>query len=237
MKQPMIGVIPLWDANKDSIWMAPDYMQGLEEAGAVPVILNLTNSETVLKQFADIFDGFLFTGGPDVHPNYYGQEKADYCGEICELRDKMEAFMFREAIINQNKPALGICRGIQVMNVMLGGSLYQDIPTELPSTLKHRYGPPYDTPAHNVRIVPESPLYKLAGKECLEVNSSHHQGINRLAKGLEAMATSDDGLIEAVYMPNHSFVWGVQWHPECSIKEEISKKIFSSFVKGVENIS
>jgi putative glutamine amidotransferase len=214
--------------------MDPGYTQALEEAGAVPVILSLTDSETVLKQYASFFDGFLFAGGPDMHPSYYGQEKADYCGEICEMRDKLEAYMFREAVINQNKPALGICRGIQVINIMLGGTLYQDIPTELPSTIKHRYGPPYDTPIHNVRIVPESPLYKLTGKECLEVNSCHHQGINRLAKGLVVMAASEEGLIEAVYMPDHPFVWAVQWHPECSIKEEISKKIFSSFVRGVE---
>jgi len=234
MKQPMIGLTPLWDAKKGDIRMDPAYPHALEEAGAVPVILSLTDSETVLKQFANTFDGFLFAGGPDMHPNYYGQEKADYCGEICEMRDKLEAYMFREAVINQNKPALGICRGIQVINIMLGGSLYQDIPTQLPGTIKHSYGPPYDTPIHNVSIVPESPLFKLVGKECLGVNSCHHQGISTLAKGLEVMAKSDDGLIEAVYMPNHPFVWAVQWHPECSIKEEISKKIFSLFVEGVK---
>jgi len=234
MERPMIGVIPLWDEKKGSIWMEPAYMRGLEEADAVPVILNLTISEIALKQFACFFDGFLFTGGPDVHPKFYGQEKADYCGEICETRDQMEAYIFREAVLNQNKPALGICRGIQLINVMLGGSLYQDIPTELHSTINHWQGPPYDVPAHNVRLIPESPLCKLAGKECIEVNTCHHQGINRIAKGLEVMATSDDGLAEAVYMPDRPFVWGVQWHPECSIKEEISKKIFFAFVEGVK---
>jgi len=234
MKQPMIAVLPQWDQSDESIRMSPNYTHALEEAGAVPVILDLTASETVLKRFACSFDGFLFPGGPDMHPDYYGQEKADYCGEICEMRDKMEAYMFREVVINQNKPALGICRGIQIFNIILGGTLYQDIPTELPSKINHRQEPPYDVPAHHVRLVPESPLCKLAGKECLEVNSIHHQGINRLAKGLEVMAASEDGLIEAVYMPDHSFVWAVQWHPECSIKEEISKKIFSSFVEGVK---
>jgi len=233
MERPIIGVIPLWDEKRDSIWMLPGYMQGLEEAGAVPVILNLTVSETVLKQIVRFFDGFLFTGGHDVNPKLYGQEKADYCGETCEMRDRMEAYFFREAVLNQNKPALGICRGIQLINVLLGGSLYQDIPTELPSTIKHSCGPPYDLPAHNVRLIPESPLYKLAGKECLEVNSCHHQGINRIAKGLEIMASSDDGLVEAVYMPDRSFVWAVQWHPEYSLKDEVSKKIFSSFVGSV----
>jgi len=235
MEQPIIGVIPLWDEKKESIWMLPGYMQGLEEAGAVPVVLNLTVSETVLKQIACFFDGFLFTGGHDVNPELYGQEKADYCGDTCEIRDRMEEYIFREAVLNQNKPALGICRGIQLINVMLGGSLYQDIPVELPGKISHRQEPPYDIPIHSVRLIPESPLCKLAGKECLEVNSCHHQGISRIAKGLEVMAQADDGLVEAVYMPDHSFVWAVQWHPECSLKDEVSRRIFSSFVGSVGN--
>jgi putative glutamine amidotransferase len=234
MKQSIIGVIPLWDEKKDSIWMLPGYMQGLEEAGAVPVILNLTVSETVLKQIVRSFDGFLFTGGHDVNPELYGQKQTDYCEEICEIRDRMETYIFREAVLNKDKPALGICRGIQLFNVLLGGSLYQDIPAEFPGAINHIKGPPYNVPAHNVRLIPESPLRELAGKECIEVNSYHHQGINRLAKGLEIMALADDGLVEAVYMPDRSYVWAVQWHPEFWLKDENSKKIFSSFVKAVE---
>jgi putative glutamine amidotransferase len=141
----------------------------------------------------------------------------------------MEAFVFREAVLNQGKPALGICRGIQFINAALGGSLYQDIPTELPSTITHSMKPPYDAPAHSVRLLPESPLSKLTGKERLEINSSHHQGIKRLANALEAMAWSDDGLVEAVYMPDHPYVWAVQWHPEMSLGDEDSRKIFASF--------
>ena len=236
MERPVIGVIPLWDEEKDSIWMLPGYMQGLEEAGAVPLILNLTVSETVLKQTARLFDGFLFTGGHDVNPELYGQKKTDNCEEICDMRDRMEAYIFREAVLSQNKPALGICRGIQLFNVLLGGSLYQNIPTELPGAVNHIKGPPYNVPAHNVRLIPESPLHKLTGKERLEVNSYHHQGINRIAKGLEVMALADDGLAEAVYMPDRYYVWAVQWHPEFSLKDEISKKIFSSFVGSIEKL-
>jgi len=237
MEQPIIGVIPLWDEKKDSIWMLPGYMQGLEEAGAVPIILNLTISETVLKQTVCSVDGFLFTGGHDVNPKLYGQERTDYCGEICEIRDQMEAYIFRETVLNQNKPALGICRGIQLFNVLLGGTLYQDIPTEFSGAIKHIKGPPYDVPAHNVRLIPESPLCQLIGKEYIEVNSYHHQGINKLAKGLEIMALANDGLVEAVYMPAHAYVWAIQWHPEFSLKDETSKKIFSSFVKSVNKIN
>jgi putative glutamine amidotransferase len=211
--------------------MLPGYMQGLEEAGAVPVILPLTVSETVLKQAADFFDGFLFTGGHDVNPELYGQEKT-HCGEICEVRDKMEAYIFREAVLNQNKPALGICRGIQFFNVMLGGSLHQDIPAEFSSAISHAQKPPYDVCAHAVQLISESPLGKLIGKERIEVNSYHHQGINRLAKGLEVMALADDGLVEAVYIPDNPYAWAVQWHPELSLKDEVSKKIFASFMES-----
>jgi len=234
MDRPTIGLIPLWDEKEDSLWMRPGYMQGLEEAGAVPVILPLTGNEAVLKKAASFFDAFLFTGGSDLHPKLYGQELTGHCEDICEIRDQMEAYIFREGVLNQKKPALGICRGIQVFNVALGGNLYQDIPTELPSVIDHRPGPPYYEPAHNVRLLPESPLCKLAGKESIVVNSRHHQGINRIGKGLEVMALSDDGLVEAVYMPDHPFLWAVQWHPECALNEEISKKIFSSFVRAVE---
>jgi len=232
MERPVIGVIPLWDEEKDSIWMLPGYMRGLEEADAVPVILPLTVSETALKQAAGLCNGFLFTGGHDVNPSLYDQKKNDRCGEICDERDRMEAYIFREAVLQQNKPALGICRGIQFFNAILGGSLYQDIPTEFPGAVTHVKGPPYDVPAHAVRILSESPLYELMGKERIEVNSYHHQGINRIAEGLEIMALADDGLVEAVYMPDRHYVWAVQWHPEFALKDEFSKKIFASFVKN-----
>jgi len=232
MKQPIIGIIPLWDDEKDSLWMLPGYMHGLEEAGAVPVMLPLTISEIVLQQTVDFFDGFLFTGGHDVNPKLYGQEKTSLCGDSCQVRDQMEAYIFNEAVLNQNKPVLGICRGMQLFNVMLGGSLYQDLPAEFSSVINHIKGPPYDVPAHAVRILPESPLCELTGKKHLEVNSYHHQGINRIAKGLEPMALAEDGLVEAVYMPERSYVWAVQWHPEFYLQDEDSKKIFASFVES-----
>jgi len=233
---PLIGVTPIWDAGNSRILMPPGYIRGLEEAGAVPVILPLSVSETVLKRIADFFDGFLFTGGPDLAPEYYGQIKAEHCGEICEARDKMEACLFREAVLAQNKPALGICRGLQLFNAFLGGDLYQDIPTEISSEISHRKGPPYDFTSHAVRLLPESPLAKLVGKERIEVNSHHHQSIKGLVKGFEIMAVADDGIIEAAYMPARPFVWAVQWHPELLPNDEASKKLFASFVKSTEKL-
>ena len=238
MKQPIIGIIPLWDDKKDSVWMLPGYARGLEDAGGAPVILPLTVSTDVLRRTAGLCDGFLFTGGHDVNPKLYNQEKSPRCGETCDARDLMEAYIFRESVLNQRKPALGICRGIQIFNALLGGTLYQDIPAEFPSSITHDVkGPPHDAPAHAVRLLPDSAIRRLIGKERIEVNSYHHQGINRLAGGLEAMALSDDGLVEAVSMPGHPYLRAVQWHPEFFLKDEASKKIFADFIENVENKS
>ncbi|MCL1946086.1 MAG: gamma-glutamyl-gamma-aminobutyrate hydrolase family protein [Chitinivibrionia bacterium] len=237
MRRTIIGVLPLWDEKKDSVWMLPGYMQGLEEAGGAPIILPLTASEETLKNTAEICDGFLFTGGHDVNPERYGQKKRECCEEICDLRDKMEEHIFREEVLNKKKSALGICRGIQIFNVLLGGSLYQDIPAEFSKSINHAQKPPFDVFAHSVKIFLESPLGKIIKKERIEVNSSHHQGINEISKELEIMALADDGLIEAAYMPTHPYLWAVQWHPELLLKDEISKKIFTSFVNSTKKLT
>jgi putative glutamine amidotransferase len=231
MERPVLGVVPLWDEQKDSLWMLPGYMDGITRAGGVPFILPLSTDQAVLRQLAGLCDGFLFTGGQDVYPGLYGADVSPLCGPICEMRDLMEKTLFSIAVAEQNKPALGICRGIQIFNVLLGGTLYQDIPAQLPqSVLMHQQPPPYDQPAHQVNIEPGSPLHELLGVNTLAVNSSHHQGIAGLSPKLTPMARAGDGLIEAVYMKEKAFVWAVQWHPEMSLAEESSGKIFSAFV-------
>ena len=126
---------------------------------------------------------------------------------------------------------LGICRGIQFFNACLGGTLYQDLPTEHPSEVAHVMRPPYDQTVHSVALLPGTPLAALLGRAELGVNSYHHQAIKVLAPGLVEMARSEDGLVEAVYLPDKSFVWAVQWHPEFSFRtDENSRKIFSAFV-------
>jgi len=232
MKMPLIGITPIWDEKDSRVYMYPGYIRGLEKAGAAPVILPLGVPEAVLKQITEYCDGFLFSGGADLDPKYYGQTKSEHCGDVCEVRDKMEEYIFREGVLAQNKTALGICRGIQLFNAFLGGSLYQDLPTEFSSEINHRQKPPYSVPVHAVRLLGESPLGRLIGKERLEVNSHHHQAINKLADGFEVMAFADDGVVEAVYMPDRRYVWGVQWHPELMPNEEATAKIFASFVEN-----
>lgn len=187
MERAMIGVIPLYDFAKSSYWMLPGYLEGLMEAGGLPVVLPLTADGAMLTQIANQCSGFLFTGGQDVTPEIYGAAALPCCGERCPARDEMEQALL-PLILERDKPLLGICRGIQILNAALGGTLYQDLPEQHPSEVTHRQAPPYDLPAHEVELTADSPLRELLGKERLAVNSCHHQAIRTLAPGLRAMA-------------------------------------------------
>ena len=225
---PVVGVTPLWDKEKQSLWMLPGYLEGLRQAGCLPVILPLTKEPKEIDQILSLVDGILLTGGQDVSPALYG-EAPTFAGEICEMRDAMEEQLLKKAMV-LDKPMLGICRGIQFLNVALGGSLYQDIPRQHPSSVEHHQSLPYDQPSHEVALVQGSPLQSLLGQEKLLVNSYHHQAIKGLADGLEVMARSEDGLVEAVRKPDQRFLWAVQWHPEFSFRtEKASRRIFTAF--------
>ena len=142
--KPLIGVMPLWDEEKKSIWMLPGYLEGISAAGDIPVIFPLDADRSDLVRLTKMCGGILFTGGQDVSPEFYGQKPLENCIS-CKMRDEMEQLALKQAI-QTNKPLLGICRGLQFINAALGGNLYQDIPTELPSTVAHKQQPPYDTP-------------------------------------------------------------------------------------------
>lgn len=232
MKKAKIGIAPLVDFEKESYWMLPGYMDSLAEFGAMPLMLPLTNNKELIEEIADEFDAFLFTGGHDVSPEMYGEEKSDKCGECCKSRDNMEKQLLME-ILERDKPVLGICRGIQLINAVLGGTLYQDLPVQKPSNVNHHQFPPYDIPVHRVNIVKNTLLYNIIKKEELLVNSYHHQAVKTLSPLLMPMAYSSDGLIEAAAVKNKRFVLAVQWHPEFAYKtDENSRNIFKGFVNA-----
>ena len=210
MRKPVIGVLPLYDRARDSYWMLPAYFRGLEAAGALPLMLPLNGAEDC-EQLLDLCDGLLFTGGQDVDPALYGEPPMETCGELCPARDRLETALLQGAL-PRKIPILGICRGLQFLNVRLGGTLWQDLPSQRPEGHSHRMERPYDREAHPVRL--SGPLAALCGAETLGVNSCHHQGIKTLAPALVPMAVSDDGLIEAFRHSDHPFLWAVQWHPE-----------------------
>ena len=214
-RAPLIGVTPLWDVERQSVWMLPDYLDGIKAAGGIPVVLPIAMSETDAERIVETFNGFLFTGGQDV--------------SSCPERDKEETLLLQKAL-EADKPILGICRGLQFINVFLGGTLWQDLPSQHPSVIVHRQGKPYGVPTHQVSISGE--LQSLLGKDILDVNTLHHQAVKDLGNGLTPMAVAPDGLIEAVRLQDKRFVWAVQWHPEYLFKtDKDSLAIFSCFVE------
>ena len=229
----IIGVFPLVNENKDSL-VRNDYVYSIENSGGIGIMLPYTTDNEVIDKFISICDGFLFTGGVDIDPSRYNEKASDMCGPISVYRDEAEFAAF-ERVMNsdEDKPILAICRGSQLINVALGGTLYQDIPSEINTELIHRQGEPHSEPSHTVTIEKGSPLYSLFGEDSIPVNSLHHQSVKSLGKGLEIMARADDGVVEAIYMPSKKFVWALQWHPERSYKADIrSKMIFDSFVNS-----
>lgn len=230
--KPLIGILSLFDETRDSYWMLPGYVEGIEEGGGSAVILPYPEDPEILDRYIQVCDGFLLPGGQDVDPDFYGQEKTELCGVLCPQRDKTERQFF-SLILDSGKPVLGICRGFQAMNALLGGELYQDIPTQAPSAVEHHETPPYDKVAHMVSLQEDTPLHKAVQLSEMGVNSYHHQGVKTLGKGLAPAATAPDGLVEALYLPGHRFFLGVQWHPEFSHKsDENSRKIFAAFVNA-----
>jgi putative glutamine amidotransferase len=214
-RNPIIGVTPLWDAERKSVWMLPDYLDGIKAAGGLPVILPLEMAEEDADRIVETCDGFLFTGGQDVGS--------------CQERDKLETLLLSKAL-QSDKAILGICRGLQFINLFLGGTLWQDLPSQHPSEIVHRQGKPYNAPTH--KVVLNGGLRTLLGKDNIEVNTLHHQAIKDLGEGLKSMAIAPDGIIEAARMEGKRFVWGVQWHPEYMFKTDSnSLAIFSCFIR------
>ena len=183
----------------------------------------------MLDYFLEGCDGLLLTGGCDIDPGLYGQPLAG-SQEVCPLRDRLDSALLA-GMLERDRPVLGICRGFQLLNILLGGDLWQDLPTQRPSAVLHRMGLPYNRAAHRVDLEPGSPRARLLGREQLPVNSCHHQGVRRLGAGIAPMAWAEDGLPEAGWLPGKRWVWGVQWHPERT-RQELpgSRELFAAFV-------
>ena len=210
---PLIGVLPLYNAENQTLWINPLYLGGVETAGGLPVLLPLSREEGQWEEYLSHFDGFVFTGGQDIDPALFGQEKIPECGYQAPLRDNQELYMLRR-LLELDKPVLGICRGIQAINVAAGGTLYQDLPAQRPSPVIHRQSKPYDLPHHQVEILPGTRLHEIIGHRRLSVNSMHHQAVLDVAPGFVVSALAEDGVIEAIEQPEKRFFLGVQWHPE-----------------------
>lgn len=209
----IIGVTPAQEEKTGRITINQDYLDAVRRAGALPVLLPLYDDPALWPEMIAAIDGLLLTGGADVGPETYGEEKLPLCGQTAPLRDREEFALCRLAL-EKDVPLLAICRGHQVLNCALGGALYQDIAAQFGPRLSHpRYEVPRDQ-VHRVAVEGGSRLRDLTGMDEIAVNSRHHQAIKTLGAGLRISARAEDGLIEGVELPGKKFVLGVQWHPE-----------------------
>jgi putative glutamine amidotransferase len=222
---PIIGITATLKEDVDAVAERPlgkfvradlDYVEGVAGAGGAPVVLPPTGDEGAAEAVIQSLDGLLLSGGSDLDPGYYGEEPVSELGITLPERDAFEMALVRLAL-RRGIPVFGICRGMQVLNVALGGTLYQDLPSQWEwDVLKHRQDTPKWQPAHEVRVREGSYIAEVMGREVVKVNSYHHQGIRVLAEELVATGRSSDGVIEAVEAADLSERWllGVQWHAE-----------------------
>ena len=242
MTKPLIGITTSRTTSEygyPQFALPETYVQALVLAGANPLLIPSGLPDDVLRGLVQRLDGILFSGGGDIEPQRYGAEDHPSLSYVDPDRDSVEFFLL-EKTLQKSLPFLAICRGIQVLNVGLGGTLYVDIPSQIPDALKHNYNPgeiPLDYLAHEVQVVKGSRLAEIMGISTVEVNSTHHQAIKDLAPGLRPVAYAPDELIEAVELNGYGFGLGVQWHPERLVAHAPMLALFRGFVEAAEGRS
>jgi putative glutamine amidotransferase len=195
------------------VLLGAPYIEAVQRVSATPILLTPAHARASLAEVLDLVDGLLLTGGEDVDPSRYGQKPHPKLETVNHARDEMELQALERAL-ELRMPVFAICRGIQLLNVHFGGTLFQDLPSEKPGGVIHEQTAPVNERWHGARVEPGSCLQKLFATDEFQINSFHHQGIDRLGEGLRAVAWADDGLVEAVEAIDYPWVVGVQWHPE-----------------------
>lgn len=215
-----IGISWERDFTMDNIPEDPQaYIDAVKKSGAEPVLLPQLRSEEDALNALKLVDAIILTGGEDVNPKYYGEEPHAKLEELKDDRD-ISDILLAKAALKKDFPVLATCRGMQIINSILGGTLYQDLPTQYKSEISHRDPELVDFAYHDCRIIDKnSKLYSMLNVETMRVNSWHHQGIKTLGKGLKVTALSPDGMIEGVELDGATFVVGVQFHPEWHVVE------------------
>lgn len=241
MPAPIIGV-PSHSHNKrlddrypPSYLMTQMYIKRLETAGAAPIIVPLLHNSAALRAIFDTLDGLFLAGGNDMDPATYGEAPHAALGSLNRDRDRVEMTLTRWAL-EDDLPVLAVCRGIQVLNVSAGGTLYQDIATQVRGAMQHQYHQlqPRNYRAHSVAVDPDSRLFQFVGAEAVQVNSLHHQAVKDVASGFRVSARAQDGIIESIERRNGHFAVGVQWHPEALAEEDAAMQaIFDGFVASI----
>ena len=224
--RPIIGITGNYNYDEDLFWLKNYYVASINKAGGTSLILPPVDDDNILNHYISICNGFLFSGGGDIDPYYWGEMPERRLGEVNPIRDSFE-YNLAKKILGGTIPVLGICRGCQLLNIALGGSLIQDINSRLPHVQKA----PRDYRFHAIVIEETSLLRRIIKSSQIRVNSFHHQAIKKLGSGLKVAASAPDGIIEAVESSVHPFVIGVQWHPE-SLTDKYSYLLFRSFIES-----
>lgn len=237
-KKPLIGITLSqsletkryrWPMRWQFDYLGKAYHYAIEKSGGQPLGLFSTKNSEIIDDYLELVDGILFSGGIDIHPGYFNQKTHPKTSRLVEPRDFFELVVLKKAL-KLKKPVFCICRGHQLLNIALGGTLYQDLSLYPAKTIKHADESQTGKVNHFVSIEPESLLYDIIGKRKIFCNSSHHQCIDSPGKGLRVSAVASDGIIEGLELGGYPFLISVQWHPERIFKRFHSLKLFNAFV-------
>jgi putative glutamine amidotransferase len=238
MTQPTIGLTTSHtstSSGRAETKIANAYLQAVLDAGGTPLLIPNNIPDEGLRSLFSRLDGLLLTGGGDIHPQRYNGSSHSQVYGVDEQRDRTEIILLQEAIRNK-QPFLGICRGIQVVNVAHGGTLYEDISDQHPGALKHDYYPdlPRDYLAHEIKIDSCSQMAQALDCSQVRVNSLHHQAVRSVSPDLRAVAHAPDGIVEGLELPGYPFGLAVQWHPECLQAHAPMRALFVKFVSAAD---
>lgn len=232
--RPLIGLTISNQQDEKKLYTPTSYTNAIIEAGGTPVLLNITRDDEMIAQYAALVDGVLFSGGDDVDPATYGEEQQWGCGDVSPVRDAFEIKLLHTLLEKHpNKPILGICRGEQVLNVAMGGTLYQDVKSQLPGCIRHQQQQVSQYASHKATITEGSMLHRIYGTCEVMANSFHHQAVKDIGPGLTITARASDGVVEGFEKPDHPFFVAVQWHPERLVEWTFHpehKALFKAFV-------
>jgi putative glutamine amidotransferase len=236
MAYPIIGITTYQGRNDEDlpiVALLRAYTDALIQAGGVPILIPSNLTDEARKVFSGHMDGILFSGGGDIAAEQFNGIQHPRVNNVDPERDSFE-FSLLHTFIHENKPFLGICRGFQVVNVGLGGTLYTHIEDQMPGAIKHDYYPDFPRTflSHHVGLEETSFLANILGQKDLSVNSLHHQGIKLISPKLKPVAYAPDGLVEGVELPNHPFGIAVQWHPEWLTDQPATRRLFRAFVEA-----
>lgn len=235
--KPIIGITTNQSTNsygQPIILLQQSYVRAIMQAGGVPMLIPSMISQDGWDAVYSRLDGILFSGGGDMALDHFAGDPHPRIDDVEPERDSVELKML-QAAASDGKPFLGICRGCQVMNVALGGTLYTHLPDQLPNALDHSYpGNMRTVLVHQVKIEEGTRVAEIYGTPIINVNSLHHQGLKDIAPTLRVAGHAPDGLVEAVELPDHPFAVGVQWHPEWLTDQEVTRNLFRKFVEAAK---